>query len=109
MEELETIIFEIIGHGGNARALAYESLEKAREANYEESDRLMEECKQEMNMAHNTQTKLVQDEIRGTDIKISLLLIHAQDQLMTSMAEQALIKQMIEMQKELNALKTVKG
>ncbi|MER2002446.1 MAG: PTS lactose/cellobiose transporter subunit IIA [Carnobacterium inhibens] len=105
MEDLEMIIFDIIGHGGNARALAYEALEKARAGSYEECDQLMEECKKEMNLAHNTQTKMVQDEIRGEDIKISLLLIHAQDQLMTSMAEQTLIMQMIEMQKELNALK----
>lgn len=105
MEELETIIFEIIIHGGNARALAYEALEKARKKEYEEVDRLMEECKEEMTLAHNTQTKLVQDEVKGEDVNISLLLIHAQDQLMTSMAEQTLIQQMIEMQKEINALK----
>lgn len=105
MEDLETIIFEIIVHGGNARALAYEALEKARLNEYEETDRLMEECKKEMNLAHNTQTKLVQDEVRGNDVNISLLLIHAQDQLMTSMAEQTLILQMIEMQKEINTLR----
>lgn len=105
MEELETIIFDIIIHGGNARALAYEALEKAREADYEEVERLLEECRQEMTLAHNTQTKLVQDEVKGENVKISLLLIHAQDQLMTSMTEQTLIQQMIEMQKEINALK----
>lgn len=105
MEELETIIFNIIIHGGNARALAYEALEKAREADYEEVERLLEECRQEMTLAHNTQTKLVQDEVKGENVKISLLLIHAQDQLMTSMTEQTLIQQMIEMQKEINALK----
>lgn len=105
MEELETIIFDIIIHGGNARALAYEALEKAREADYEEVERLLEECRQEMTLAHNTQTQLVQDEVKGENVKISLLLIHAQDQLMTSMTEQTLIQQMIEMQKEINALK----
>lgn len=105
MEELETIIFNIIIHGGNARALAYEALEKARESDYEEVERLLEECRQEMTLAHNTQTKLVQDEVKGENVKISLLLIHAQDQLMTSMTEQTLIQQMIEMQKEINALK----
>ena len=105
MEDLETIIFEIIVHGGNARALDYEALEKARLNEYEETDRFMEECKKEMNLAHNTQTKLVQDEVRGNEVNISLLLIHAQDQLMTSMAEQTLILQMIEMQKEINTLR----
>lgn len=108
MEELEGIIFEIIIHGGNARALAYEALEKSRNGEYAEADRLMEECKQEMTLAHNTQTRLVQDEVRGEDVKISLLLIHAQDQLMTSMAEQSLIQQLIAMQKEINELKQAK-
>ncbi|SFH54729.1 PTS lactose/cellobiose transporter subunit IIA [Pisciglobus halotolerans] len=105
MEDLETIIFDIIIHSGNARALAYDALEKARSGEYKEIDRLMNECKEEMTLAHNTQTKLVQDEVRGEDVKISLLLIHAQDQLMTSMTEQTLIQQMIEMQKEINTLR----
>lgn len=102
---MEERIFEIIIHGGNARGMAYEALEKARVGDYDEVERLLAECKAEMTLAHNTQTKLVQDEIRGDEIKISLLLIHAQDQLMTAMAEQTLILQMIEMQKEINDLK----
>ena len=102
---MEERIFEIIIHGGNARGMAYEALEKARAGEYEEVERLLAECKSEMTLAHNTQTKLVQDEIRGDEIKISLLLIHAQDQLMTTMAEQTLILQMIDMQKEINLLK----
>lgn len=102
---MEERIFEIIIHGGNARGMAYEALEKARAGEYEEVERLLTECKSEMTLAHNTQTKLVQDEIRGDEIKISLLLIHAQDQLMTAMAEQTLILQMIDMQKEINLLK----
>ena len=70
-----------------------------------EVERLLAVLKSEMTLAHNTQTKLVQDEIRGDEIKISLLLIHAQDQLMTAMAEQTLILQMIDMQKEIDLLK----
>ncbi|EMF0116075.1 PTS lactose/cellobiose transporter subunit IIA, partial [Enterococcus hirae] len=34
--------------------------------------------------------------------EISLLLIHAQDQLMTVMSEQALIERLIKMQKQIN-------
>lgn len=102
---MEEIIFEIIVHAGSARALAYDALKAARAGEIEKIDSLLEECKKEMTLAHNMQTKLVQDEIRGEDITISLLLIHAQDQLMTTMSEQTLILQMIEMQKEINGLK----
>lgn len=102
---MEEIIFEIIVHAGNARALAYEALKSAQAGEIEAIDSILDNCKKEMTLAHNMQTKLVQDEIRGEDIKISLLLIHAQDQLMTTMSEQTLILQMIEMQKEINQLK----
>lgn len=102
---MEEIIFEIIVHAGNARALAYEALKSAQAVEIEAIDSILDNCKKEMTLAHNMQTKLVQDEIRGEDIKISLLLIHAQDQLMTTMSEQTLILQMIEMQKEINQLK----
>ena len=47
-------------------------------------------------MAHNTQTKLIQAEINGEDLKISLLLIHAEDHLMAAISEKSLIKEMIE-------------
>lgn len=102
---MEEMIFNIIVHGGNARAFAYEALKEAREGNYDKTDELMVQCKEEMTLAHNTQTELVQMDVRGEDVKISLLLVHAQDQLMTTMSEQSLIMQMIEMQKEINILK----
>lgn len=102
---MEEMIFNIIVHGGNARAFAYEALKEAREGNYDKADELMVQCKEEMTLAHNTQTELVQMDVRGEDVKISLLLVHAQDQLMTTMSEQSLIMQMIEMQKEINILK----
>lgn len=102
---MEEQIFEIIVHGGNARAMLYDALEKTRAGEHEEAEDLLKQSKKEMNLAHNVQTKLVQDEINGKDVKVSLLLIHAQDQLMTTMAEETLIKQMIEMQKEINELK----
>lgn len=103
---MEEKIFEIIVHSGNARSMLYEALEKTREGKSKEADQLLNEAKKEMTVAHNVQTNLVQAEINGDEsVKVSLLLIHAQDQLMTTMSEETLIKQMIDMQKEINVLK----
>lgn len=104
MEELETQIFEIISHSGTARANLYEALTAARNGNIEESKTLMDEADQEMTLAHNVQTKLITADLEGKT-KISLLLIHAQDQLMTTMSEQTLIQQLISMQEEINELR----
>lgn len=104
---LEQLIFEIISYGGEARAKAYQALEAVRaQASKEEVSALLKESHDSMTKAHNIQTKLVQAELQGEEgIQPTLLLIHAQDQLMTAMAEKALIEQLIDMQEEINELK----
>ncbi len=104
MENLEEQIFEIISHSGSARANLYEALGEARNGDLDKSQELMNEADSEMTAAHNVQTKLITADLNG-GTKISLLLIHAQDQLMTTMSEQTLIEQLIKMQAEINELK----
>ncbi|WP_055667462.1 PTS lactose/cellobiose transporter subunit IIA [Desnuesiella massiliensis] len=98
---MENEIFEIISHGGDARGFAYEALKAAKEGDFEKAKELLDKSEEEMTLAHNTQTKLIQAEINGQDLKMSLLMVHAQDQLMTAIAEKNLIEQMVEMYKEI--------
>lgn len=104
MGELETQIFEIITHAGTARADLYEALKAVRSGDDEKGKQIMKKASEEMTLAHNVQTKLITADMnKKTDI--SLLLIHAQDQLMTTMSEQTLIEQMITMQEQINDLR----
>lgn len=99
---MEELIFEIISHTGEARGLIFDSLKAARGGEFEKAKELMDKSDEEMKVAHNFQTKLIQEEING-DLKVSLLMVHAQDQLMTAMSEQQLITEMIEMYKEIKS------
>lgn len=101
---VEQEIFEIISFGGNARSLAYEGLAGAQKGSFEKADELMKEAKQELNKAHKTQTKLIQAEINGEKFEKSLLMIHAQDHLMTAISELNLIEQLIVMEKRISKL-----
>lgn len=96
---MEEEIFEIISHGGDARGFAYDALKAAREKEIEKAAELLNKAQEELDLAHNTQTKLIQAELNGQDLKMSLLMVHAQDQLMTAIAEKNLIEQMVEMLK----------
>lgn len=98
----EELIFEIISHTGEARALIFDALKVSRSGDFEKAKELMDKSDEEMKVAHNFQTKLIQEEING-DLKVSLLMVHAQDQLMTAMSEQQLISEMIEMYKEIKS------
>ncbi|WP_423219673.1 PTS lactose/cellobiose transporter subunit IIA [Clostridium hydrogeniformans] len=99
---MEEMIFEIISHTGEARGYIFDALKEAQKGDFEKAKELIGKCDEEMKVAHNTQTKLIQEEING-GIKVSLLMVHAQDQLMTAMSEQYLVSQMIEMYKEIRS------
>jgi PTS system cellobiose-specific IIA component len=94
---MEQEIFEIISHGGDARGYAYEALREAKEKNLDKAKELLDKAQDELDLAHNTQTKLIQAELNGGNLKMSLLMVHAQDQLMTAISEKNLIEQMVDM------------
>ena len=97
----EMEIFEIISHGGNARGLAYEALQAAEEFDFEKAEDLIKQAAEELGLAHKTQTKLIQAELNGVAAEKTLLMIHAQDHLMTAISEQKLIEHMIRIIKKL--------
>ncbi|UOY92527.1 PTS lactose/cellobiose transporter subunit IIA [Ectobacillus sp. JY-23] len=101
MTNQEQDIFEIISHGGNARSLAYEALTAAEEYDFEKAESLLKEASAELGHAHKTQTRLIQAELNGNPTEKSLLMIHAQDHLMTAISEQKLIEHMVRIIKKL--------
>ena len=95
--EMETMAMTLIAHSGDARTLAFQALQAAKKHNFEEADRLIGESKKASVLAHNAQTELLVAEANGEKLEISVLLIHSQDHLMTSMLAQELIIEMIQM------------
>lgn len=104
MENLEEIIFSIIIHGGNARGKSYDALRSAQKGNFNKANKYLKEAEEEIGQAHKIQTSIIQKEAGGEDIKLSVLFVHAQDHLMTAMAENSLIVNMIDLYKRLDRL-----
>ena len=102
----EQDIFEIISNAGDAKSLAYESLEMVKNKDYKEADENLQLADEQLKRAHNTQTKLIQNEINGDKVTMSLLMVHAQDHLMGAESEITLIKHLISLQKQIHGEKT---
>ena len=98
---MEEIVLSIIIHSGNAKAKLYEALSAAKENDFEKSDSLIEEANEEILSAHKIQTRLIQGEAGADKVEMSMLLMHSQDHLMTCMSERNLIKEIIELRKEM--------
>ncbi|SFC90613.1 PTS lactose/cellobiose transporter subunit IIA [Clostridium uliginosum] len=102
--KFEQEIFELISHTGEARNNIFNALNEMMENNKEKSDEFLKLANQQMIEAHNMQTKLIQKDIEEDGINVSLLMVHAQDQFMTAMSEEFLVKKMIEMYGTIHAL-----
>ena len=100
----ETVIFEIILHAGNARAEAYDALRAAQSGDFATAARHLEQAEAEVGIAHRTQADIIQKEVSGEKTEITLLFVHAQDHLMTAIAEKNLIENMVEMHKTIREL-----
>lgn len=96
MVAMEEIAFQIILHAGNGKSSAMEAIHEAKTGNFNRSDELLEEAGEELNRAHHFQTKLIQEEANGNKNVVSVLLIHSQDHLMTSMTVRDLAVEIVE-------------
>lgn len=97
----EFIALNLISNSGTARTKAFEALRKAREGKYEEAKMLLKESEESSLLAHNAQTELLQAEANGDNSNYSIIMVHAQDHLMTSILAKELIEEMVTMYKEL--------
>lgn len=102
MRDIEGIIFHLITNSGEARSHVFEALEWAKKGDFIRAEECLEAADGELMEAHRVQTKLIQQEAAGESVEISLLMVHAQDHLMTSILAKDLIEQMVGMQQQIN-------
>lgn len=99
--ELEEVVMGLIINAGQARSLAYTALKKAKEGDFINAKSLMAQSHLSLNEAHKVQTKLIESDMGEGRIKVSLVLVHAQDHLMNAMLARELIAELIELHEKL--------
>ncbi|GAA0441918.1 PTS lactose/cellobiose transporter subunit IIA [Virgibacillus sp. AGTR] len=103
-EDVQMLSFQIILHAGNARSHAMEAISHAKAYQFNEARQKIEAADKEFNDAHHMQTKLLQEEADGKQTDLSVILIHAQDHLMTAMTVKDLAVEMIDMYEKIQTL-----
>ncbi|MFB7142525.1 PTS lactose/cellobiose transporter subunit IIA [Gottfriedia sp. NPDC056225] len=98
-EELYNLAFQLILHSGNAKSLAMEAMQKAKEGNFDEAEEKLNEADSAFNEAHHVQTDLIQKEAGGEKVEFPLIMVHAQDHLMNSMTLKDMAREIIELHK----------
>ena len=103
--DIEMIAMTLIGHAGETKSLAYHAMNAAKEGKFDEAQELMRQSTEEMLKAHELQTDLIVREAGGEKLDVGLIMVHSQDHLMTSITEINLIKEIIDLRKELQVKK----
>ena len=96
-EELEEVVLGLI------ISLAYAALKQAKQGDFAAAKAMMDQSRLALNEAHLVQTKLIEGDAGEGKMKVSLVLVHAQDHLMTSMLARELITELIELHEKLKA------
>ncbi|MBS4536309.1 PTS lactose/cellobiose transporter subunit IIA [Clostridium sp. D2Q-14] len=91
------IAFQIILYAGNGRSNAMEAIQEAKKGNFEMADKLINRASDELAKAHDYQTKLIQDEAKGNQQLVNIMLVHSQDHLMTAITVKDLSIEIIEL------------
>ncbi|MEG7336530.1 PTS lactose/cellobiose transporter subunit IIA [Bacillus sp. 0102A] len=93
----EQISFQLILHSGNARSCIIQSLRAYKEGNKEEADALIAKAEQDLSAAHDIHFQMIQKESGGEAADFSLLLMHAEDHLMSTLTMKELVKELLDL------------
>lgn len=98
---MELISFQIISAVGTARSMYIEAIEEAKKGNIEQARKLIEEGEEIFVEGHKAHAGLIQQEANGESVIPQLLLVHAEDQLMSAEAFKIIATQFIDLYERL--------
>ncbi|GBK62673.1 MAG: PTS lactose/cellobiose transporter subunit IIA [Paenibacillus macerans] len=102
MDEYQEIIMEIITNAGVAKSKAMEAIRLAQRGQAEQAAECLNEGKAELVKAHKAQTRLIQSEADGTSHEVTLLMVHAQDHLMSAITIRDLAEHIVDLYNKLD-------
>lgn len=95
----EQICFTIISLAGESFAMMSQALQYAKRKEFDKADASMEEAKQILHKAHVVHTELLSAEANGITPEFSVILVHAQDNLMNTILAETMFTEMIDLYK----------
>ncbi|MDK7050069.1 PTS lactose/cellobiose transporter subunit IIA [Aerococcus sanguinicola] len=99
--EVQQIAFQIILSSANGKTLAHDAIQLMKEDKFEEAEQKLEESNDAFIEAHNAQTELLQSYAGGEEIVMEIIMVHAQDHLMTGMSYRDMALELLEVYKRL--------
>ena len=95
VEGLEMICFKIISNVGGARSTYIEAIQKAKQGDFEGARESIKAGQEMFLVGHEAHFELIQKEAQGEQVGGSLILVHAEDQLMSAEGFKIIAEEMV--------------
>jgi PTS system cellobiose-specific IIA component len=105
MDGLELVAFNIISTVGTAKSKLMESMACARNGQFTEAEALIAEANEALQAGEKEHFTVITKEAKEKNIELTLLFMHAEDQLMTTVVLRDLANELVEMNKNIYLLK----
>lgn len=100
--DFEQTVMELLINAGEARSQSMIAIQQARQNEWEAAETALAAADEAIKAAHKVQTALIsEDEGRGK-IPVTLILVHAQDHLMTAMLCRDLAGELVLLRKDID-------
>lgn len=99
-EKMQSIAFQLIAYSGEAFDHYYKAIEFARNGDFIKAQATLKSGNEKLSIAHNSQRELLTQEARNEDMDFSIILVHAQDHLMTTIMFERVAKEFIKLYDE---------
>lgn len=104
MEGLELFCFKLISAAGTARSCNIEAIKEAKKGNFKKAEELIKEGKNQYLRAHDVHNELLQHKAANEETNSLILIMHAEDQLMSAEMFQILAEEFIDTYRRLFSL-----
>ncbi|MBD5423071.1 MAG: PTS lactose/cellobiose transporter subunit IIA [Mycoplasma sp.] len=101
LEELSKVAFQIITYSGEAKSEAMSAIYLAKENKFQEAEEKLAFANKQINIASEQHFELIQEEAKGNKVSPSLLLMHAEDQLLSTQALLLMAEEIIALYKKI--------
>ncbi len=95
MVDLELVCFQMISNAGSARSSFIEAINEAKKGNFILAREKIKEGEESYLLAHKVHSSLISKEASGDKTDVSLLLVHAEDQLLNTETTKILAEEII--------------
>ncbi|MVZ47624.1 PTS N,N'-diacetylchitobiose transporter subunit IIA [Raoultella sp. Lac2] len=99
MLDTEEVVMGIIVNAGHSRSLCYEALHHAKAGDFDQATELLAMAAEAGKEAHAIQTKLIEEDEGMGKTTMTLVMVHAQDHLMTSILCREIITELVQIYK----------